>query len=85
MPTYDYRCESNGHIVEVMHRMNDQIATWGELCTKAGIEPGNTPLDTPVTRLATGGNVISHSSKGASEPMSPCAMGNCAGGMCGLG
>lgn len=83
MPTYDYRCESTGKIVEVMHRMNDEIHTWGELCTKAGLEPGDTPTDSPVTRLATGGNVITQGNK-AAEPMSPCAMGNCAGGMCGL-
>ena len=25
MPTYDYRCEVNGEVVEVKHRMNEGI------------------------------------------------------------
>lgn len=84
MPTYDYRCEANGRVVEVMHRMNDQMNNWGELCEKAGIEPGDTPLDSPVTRMATGGNVITSGSTGG-DVVPPCATGGCAGGMCGLG
>ena len=44
MPTYDYRCESNSRVVEVMHRMNEQMRTWGELCEKAGVAPGDTPV-----------------------------------------
>lgn len=84
MPTYDYRCEANGRVVEVIHRMNDQMNTWGELCAKAGIDGGDTPADAPVTRMATGGNIISHSSAGAAEA-APCATGACCpGGMCGL-
>ncbi len=84
MPTYDYRCESNGRVVEVMHRMNDQMHNWGELCEKAGIEPGDTPSETPVTRMATGGNVISSTSSGGDAPA--CNIGGgCPGGMCGLG
>jgi hypothetical protein len=84
MPTYDYRCATNGRTVEVMHRMSEQLSTWGELCDKAGIEPGDTPLETPVARMATGGNIIS--STGSGTDLAPaCAAGNCcAGGMCGL-
>lgn len=84
MPTYDYRCEANGRIVEVSHRMSDVLKTWGELCEKAGIESGDTPADAPVSRMATGGNVITGSSPGGSD-LPPCASGGCAGGMCGLG
>ena len=84
MPTYDYRCEANGRVVEVMHRMSEQMNTWGELCEKAGIEPGDTPDDTPVTRMATGGNFISSSGTGA-DPAPACPPGGCCpGGMCGL-
>ena len=55
VPTYDYHCETNGQVVEVKHRMNERLATWGELCTRAGIELGNTPLDAAVEKLITGG------------------------------
>lgn len=72
MPTYDYRCPANDRVVEIRHRMNDTVKTWGELCVLAGIDPGSTAKDSPVERLATGGRVVSSG---------PC----CGGGMCGLG
>ena len=83
MPSYDYRCEQNGQVVEVSHKMSEKLRTWGELCEKAGLEAGDTPVDTPVVRLITGGNVISSST--LSNPDAPsCSTGGCAGGMCGL-
>ncbi|MBL4710977.1 MAG: zinc ribbon domain-containing protein [Gammaproteobacteria bacterium] len=60
MPTYDYRCEANKQVVEVMHRLNEKINTWGELCEKAGIDPGKTPIDSAVARIITGGNIKRH-------------------------
>ncbi len=30
MPTYDYQCERNGEILEVKHKINDAVSTWGE-------------------------------------------------------
>ncbi|MBL4762859.1 MAG: zinc ribbon domain-containing protein [Gammaproteobacteria bacterium] len=57
MPIYDYTCASNEQTIEVMHRMNETLKTWGELCEKAGIEPGSTPRDTTVTRIISGVNV----------------------------
>jgi len=84
MPTYDYRCATNGRTVEVTHRMSDRLATWGELCEKAGIEPGDTPRETPVTRMATGGNLITSTGFGGDFAPS-CSTGSCCpGGMCGL-
>lgn len=85
MPTYDYRCEANGKVVEISHRMSEQVHTWGELCQMKGIEPGDTPTESPVKRLATGGNLVTKSSLGSgSEPA--CSTGSCCpGGMCGLG
>lgn len=84
MPTYDYLCESNGRVVEVKHRMNEQIANWGELCERARLSPGDIPLESPVKRLATGGNLISSSSLG-NEPEPTCSTGTCCpGGVCGL-
>jgi len=62
MPTYDYQCEANGQIIEVIHSMSEPIKTWADLCEKAGIEIGDTPADAIVTRLVTGGSVNSLSS-----------------------
>jgi hypothetical protein len=51
MPNYDYQCPSNGRRIEVFHAMNERLRTWGELCHRAGIEPGDTPGDAPVEKL----------------------------------
>ena len=83
MPTYNYRCDANGKTVEVIHSMREQLNSWGELCEKAGIEPGKTALDAPVRRLATGGNVISGDSLGSGAAPA-CNPGGCCGGVCGL-
>lgn len=56
MPTYDYRCEANGQVVEVVHRISETITNWGELCVRAGIDPGETPANAPVVRHITGGS-----------------------------
>lgn len=83
MPTYDYSCQANGQVVEVNHRINELLSTWGELCTKAGIEPGDTPADSPVSKLATGGNIVGRSVLSNPEP--PCGTGACCpSGVCGL-
>lgn len=84
MPTYDYRCDANGRIVEVGHRMSEQLSNWGEICQAAGIPPGDTPLDSPVKKLATGGNVVHKSNMGSgAEPA--CGTGACCPpGVCGL-
>jgi hypothetical protein len=84
MPTYDYRCDTNGRVLEVNHRMSESLSTWGELCEHAGIEPAGTPIDAPVHRLATGGNVISSNSLGSGTAPA-CSTGACCpGGMCSL-
>ncbi len=58
MPTYDYRCPTNGRVVEVNHSMRELMGCWGELCERAGIELGDTAYDEPVVRMATGGQVL---------------------------
>lgn len=83
MPSYDYRCPANGQVLEVKHRMSESVRDWGQLCALADIEPGDTPSDAPVEKLATGGQVIRSSSLKDSVP--PCGSGACGGGMCGLG
>jgi len=84
MPTYDYHCETNGRTVEVQHRMSDSVTSWGQLCELAGIDSGETPTDAPVTKLLTGGAVITKGGFGGGGDMPPCATGGCASGMCGL-
>jgi hypothetical protein len=57
MARYDYFCEANQRVVEVSHSMKDAaLATWGEVCDRAGLEPGETPATAPVRRLVTGGS-----------------------------
>jgi hypothetical protein len=84
MPTYDYRCDANGVVLEVNHRMSDTISTWGELCQRAQMPCGDTPESTPVTRMATGGNLISSNSLGSGSAPACGAGGCCPTGVCGL-
>lgn len=84
MPTYEYLCETNGRVVEVSHKMAEKVKTWGDLCKRADIAPGNTDPKAKVTKLMSAGFVQTGSS---SEPLceSPgCGMGSCGSGMCGL-
>jgi len=78
MPTYDYRCDANEQIVEVKHPMSMEVKNWGELCELADIEIGDTPANSPVKRLPTGGNIVSKSALKNNVP--PCASGPCCGG-----
>jgi hypothetical protein len=79
MPTYDYCCTANERVIEVSHRMSEVLHSWGELCEHAGIEPGQTPLDSSVKKLATGGNVIQRGALNNTEAP-PCAVnGSCSG------
>ncbi|MEN8214915.1 MAG: zinc ribbon domain-containing protein [Pseudomonadota bacterium] len=82
MPTYDYHCMENGRVVEVKHPMNEKLTTWGEVCSRAGVDLDATSADSPVERLITGGQVINSGALKNPEPS--CASGNCGGGMCGL-
>ena len=58
MPTYEYICPDNGQCVEVRHRISEKLETWGELCERAEVSPGETPLDAPVQRKLFGGNLV---------------------------
>ncbi|MCB1644820.1 MAG: hypothetical protein KDI36_05170 [Pseudomonadales bacterium] len=53
MPRYDYYCESNQQVVEVIHSIQEKLQTWGEVCQRAGCEPGDVPPETPVSRIIT--------------------------------
>ena len=83
MPTYDYYCDANERKIEVSHKMSEAIGSWGELCERAGIEPGDTPADAPVRKLFGASAVIGSSSLKSPEPA--CSTGGCCpGGFCGL-
>jgi hypothetical protein len=83
MPTYDYLCASNGKVLEVKHSIGERIDSWGELCERLDIEPGDTPADAPVQKLITGGGIVKSSSLGS---VPPCASGApCCGPVCGAG
>lgn len=77
MPRYDYHCPANDRLVEVSHGMSETLRTWGDVCDRAGIDPGDTPRDAEVTRpvnrsvgvLAGGGGGA------AAMPEGPCGPG----------
>ncbi|MCB1758427.1 MAG: zinc ribbon domain-containing protein [Gammaproteobacteria bacterium] len=82
MPTYDYYCEANDRKVEVIHKMSESIANWGELCQRSGAALGDTPAETPVRKLISGAAIVGSTGSG---PEPACASGGCCpGGMCGL-
>ena len=85
MPIYEYRCDTNGRVVEVQHKMAERMATWGELCERAGIPPGNTANDAPVTKLMSAGFVnTGGASAGADLPPCQSGMPCCGGGACSM-
>lgn len=81
MPTYEYRCAANGRLVEVRHKMAERLATWGELCERAGIPRGKTAATAPVEKLISAGFI--KTGAGTSEP--ECAAPGCGNGFCGSG
>lgn len=86
MPTYEYRCAANGRLVEVRHNMAERLATWGELCDRAGIPPDQTDPAAPVEKLISAGFI--NAGAGAGEPSCAapaCGSGYCGSGACGLG
>jgi predicted nucleic acid-binding Zn ribbon protein len=86
MPTYDYLCEANGQTVEVGHPMSERLATWGEVCARAGLDLGATPPEAPVKKLITGGGVV-HAGALKNPELPPCQLGApCSGpSRCGMG
>lgn len=77
MPTYEYRCTTNGRVVEVSHKMSERLATWGELCERAGIEPGRTAAKAPIEKLMSASAVLSSGNLGSTER--PCDTGQSCG------
>ncbi len=86
MPTYEYQCARNGRVVEVRHKMEERVATWGELCARAGIAGDGTDPRAPVEKLISAGFIGSTASGGAEVSCDGpgCGAGMCGGGVCGL-
>lgn len=85
MPTYDYRCDTNGRTYEVNHPMAKTIRNWAELCETCRLDPEELPGETPVRKVisATGGVIKSSTLSNPEAP--PCQMGGgCPGGNCGF-
>jgi hypothetical protein len=86
VPTYEYRCEANGRVVEVRHKMAERLATWGELCERAEISHGKTDPAAPVEKLISAGFISASSSPGEPACAAPgCGNGICGSGACGIG
>lgn len=56
MPLYEYRCEADGRVVEVVHRMTEKFTTWGQLCEHMQRPLDGIAADTAVTKLIGAGN-----------------------------
>ncbi|MCB0337799.1 MAG: zinc ribbon domain-containing protein [Bdellovibrionales bacterium] len=83
MPLFEYKCPSTGSSFEVIHRSDEHIQTWGELCEKLGLPLGDLKADSPVvkqygTKLAVLGAQPSACAAPGSMPRSA----GCCGGMC---
>jgi predicted nucleic acid-binding Zn ribbon protein len=84
MPSYDYHCPANGETVEVSHKMAESVATWGELCRRAGRPLDGTPANAKVVKLITGGSVVRAGALGSTMER-PCDTGPCGAPVCGGG
>ena len=72
MPLYDYYCPTNRRTVEVRHSIHTAIHTWGDLVEAAQIDAGETPLETEVRRLISGGMVSTGTSESAPRAQASC-------------
>lgn len=70
MPTFDFSCAANGRTFEVLLRIGESLATWGELWECAGWSPGETPANAPVEKIVTRACVITQARLGSgAEPI----------------
>lgn len=60
--------------------MAEKLASWGELCERAGIRPGVTDPASPVEKLISAGFIASSSIE-TGEALG-CAGGGCGAGSC---
>ena len=77
MPRYDYHCPVNDRLVEVSHGMSETLRTWGDVCDRAGIDPGDTPRDAEVTRPVNRSVGVLAGGGAAAISEGPCGPGGC--------
>lgn len=65
MPSFDFHCAANGQTIEVMLKMHEVIATWGELCERKGLPLGDTPAEAPIEKVFTKSWVMDKASMGS--------------------
>ena len=84
MPSYDYRIEATGAVIEVKHTMALTPINWGELCALCDLDPQDIPADSAVTKLLSAAGVVK--SKTLKNPEAPPCMsgGGCPSGGCGI-
>jgi hypothetical protein len=83
---YEYRCEANGRLVEVQHKMAERLLTWGELCKRAGIAIGRTEPEAPIEKLLSVGYIGGGTATDSDAAMCDapgCGAGGCGTGVCG--
>lgn len=51
MPTYVYRIEALGDVIEVQHTMALTPKNWGELCLLAKLDPLDIPENSEISKL----------------------------------
>ncbi len=76
MITYEYFCPTNSQTVTVEHSMSESLATWSELCQRAGVPQGDTDPQAAVERLISGGLLAVTSSRTQENPL---PMAGCCG------
>ncbi|KXJ56087.1 MAG: regulator [Neptuniibacter sp. Phe_28] len=82
MPTYDYRIEATGDVIEVKHTMALTPKNWGELCQLANISLLNIPPESKATKLLTAAGIIKSHTLNTPDTR-PCAHGgDCPSGGC---
>ena len=84
MPNYEYLCEANGRVVEVRHKMNEKLSSWGELCERAELSPGPTDPKAPVRKLISAGFVGTGAANEPACEAPGCGSEACGGGMCAM-
>ena len=67
-------------VAKVSHCRCEVLHTWGELCERSGALPGDTPLQSPLDRLATRGDVTRQGTLNNPTPPAGPATGNGRGG-----
>ena len=71
MLTYTYYCAANQRTIEVAHSMSATVSTCGALCKIAELDIGDTPPDSPLTPIISGG-FLALSGRDKNSPPDPC-------------